>query len=578
MKPPARFLNTQEALPLVDDAAFLARVEWLAGQMGLRPPPVRLVRSVGGEQSALALAGGLVAPSLVVMDGILHRLSSDERDAIIGHELAHIANRSLWFLTSAWPLAATASVLMAIFVPPQVAITFALLMYVGVQRMVSRNFEYDCDRRAANVIGFRTMISALGKIHAAHLLCNEGWLSALVYAIATHPSRDERLAALYDAAPPDDRPEPTWSADDVRWRHRWARMAGLACLSGLLVFPLWYVFAPSWVPVAGLLVLGLAPWMLLLVASLRATRFERRRRRAPSRSRWRWATLGTMLSIVALGTLWGSGSAMDVVIESRLGLPADIVRAAASLALLVVMLLLLRPWRDRSQRLQRDVDLAVQRHDFAEVVRLWKESPDKFAKAPALRHAAAVSLALTGKREEAVDQLRQLVEDEPRFPLPRISLTMILCDQGEYAAALAANEPLLDLLPRDPAPVRQQAWCLRLVGRLDEAEEAVQRSLALEADSGRAEAIAAAIAIDRGDLARAGELLDVAERHDPGTSFVETIKAELALARGDETAARTQLERAADVCRANPFAMLDQYLAGLRARAPQQQELVVDPP
>ena len=47
-----------------------------------------------------AFAGGLPAPSLAVTDGILHRLSASERDAIIGHELAHVANRSLWVLVS----------------------------------------------------------------------------------------------------------------------------------------------------------------------------------------------------------------------------------------------------------------------------------------------------------------------------------------------------------------------------------------------------------------------------------------------------------------------------------------------
>ncbi len=570
LKPPARLLHTKEALPLVEDAPFQQRVTWLAGQLDLPPPPVRLIRSVGGELSALALAGGLVSPSLVVTDGILHRLASDERDAIIGHELAHLANHSLWFLVSVCPIAMTGGVLMSAVVSPAVAMAFSLLLYVGLQRMVSRHFEYDCDRRAAEVIGFPTMMSALTKIHAAHVLSNTGWLSTLLYATATHPSRDERLAALADAAPPDDRPPITWSVTEVRWRRWGTRLAGLAWLAGLIGWPLWYLRWPSWVPVAGLAILGMIPWILLLIASLRATRFERRRQMTPTRfGGFRsWAVL--LVSLLLVAVWWGLDGGLDPLMEDVFGNEEPHLTGSWSTSLVGGLLLfltfLMLPLLSRSAQLKRKVNLAVQRHDFAEVVRLCEKSPRGFARDPALRHAAAVSLALTGQREPAIDELRQLVEAEPKYAQPRISLSMLLCDEGEYTAALEANEPLLSLLPRDPAPWRQQAWCLRMLGRADEADEALQRAREQDPASGRAEAIAAALAIDRGDLAEADRLLKVAERQDPGTGFVEAVSVELALALHDGIRTREHLDRARAASRANPFALLDKYVAGLASR------------
>ena len=64
--------------------------------MNVPVPLVRLRPSITGSQQALAFAGCLPAPQLVVSDGILQRLSPAERDAIVAHELGHVANGSLW--------------------------------------------------------------------------------------------------------------------------------------------------------------------------------------------------------------------------------------------------------------------------------------------------------------------------------------------------------------------------------------------------------------------------------------------------------------------------------------------------
>jgi len=117
------------------------------------------------------------------------------------------------------------------FLPASIAVPFGMALFVGLKRLVSRPYELDCDRRAARAIGFRETAAALAKIHAVHPIRNSGLLSLLVYATATHPSREIRLAALRDAAPVTDRPDIDLSEPRIRWqrpRHirRFRRLAG----------------------------------------------------------------------------------------------------------------------------------------------------------------------------------------------------------------------------------------------------------------------------------------------------------------------------------------------------------------
>ena len=72
--------------------------------MNVPVPVVRLWPSNTGSQQAQAFAGCLPAPQLVVTDGILHRLSAVECDAVVAHELGHVANGSLWLLTAVIPV------------------------------------------------------------------------------------------------------------------------------------------------------------------------------------------------------------------------------------------------------------------------------------------------------------------------------------------------------------------------------------------------------------------------------------------------------------------------------------------
>ncbi len=154
-------------LPLVDDPGFVARVAQLALAMNIDPPRTRLFRTVGGQQRISAWAHGLAKPAIVIADGVLHRLRPAERDAIMAHEIGHIANHSLWLMSLVGPLTCLGSVAVEASFRFDLAATFGFLLYVGLRRVVSRPIEADCDRRAGRAIGFQQTISALSKVHAA---------------------------------------------------------------------------------------------------------------------------------------------------------------------------------------------------------------------------------------------------------------------------------------------------------------------------------------------------------------------------------------------------------------------------
>lgn len=79
-----RFLR---ACPMAAEAALLTRVAALAGRLGLAPPAVRILQL----DAPLAVTGGLRRPSIVLSTWLLDRLDAAELQAVLTHELAHLA-------------------------------------------------------------------------------------------------------------------------------------------------------------------------------------------------------------------------------------------------------------------------------------------------------------------------------------------------------------------------------------------------------------------------------------------------------------------------------------------------------
>jgi Zn-dependent protease with chaperone function len=567
---PVRWKHAKGAPPLVDDPAVLGRMQELAARMGLRLPVVRMVHSPSSQKWTIAMVSGLAAPSVLIGDGILHRLSEDECDAIIAHELAHLANRTFWFFALLITAVTVAMVVAAAFVPFWVALGFGFALFVGLHATISRQLELDCDRRAARAMGFRRAASALFKIHADQPFRRSPWLEFLIGATSTHPSRDERLAALHAIAPAEDQPQVEWHPANVRRRQFASALAcavWLLCLAGCLA---WARRSPGgWLPAIPLVVLGMTPTLLLLLGMRRSARRHARRTRVG----FRWRTLlGWTLAAVfgglaiAIWTGWLNVTGrpdLDEVAAWGLGLAAFL-----SCSLLQSL--------DRSLPVKRKLEVAIQSGDYQAGLALGVKHPRIVARSPGLRHDLALVRAVVGERREAIAELEKLCRDVPKLKQTWITLANLYADEGEHERALELATELTQALRNDPAGPILTARALRKLGRLDEAEAAARKVLEKEPELGDAQAVLAGVLLDRGDLAGAREHLAQAERFTPGTTGVSVLAAEIALAAGDPRAAALVGEAEVSA-RRNRFAFMDRQAAALAARVKPPDPPVLEP-
>lgn len=435
---PLRRPGSSVALPLIDDPPLLARVESVARRLGVAMPRVRLIGTVG-EMQALAGVGGIQAPSLLLADGILHRLSPAEQDGIIAHELAHIRNGSLWALPAAAAVATTlAIVLMDSNVAAWLVSFAAFSLFPAVYAVANRYIELDCDLRAARAVGFVEMATALDKIHAVHLLGGRGWLTHLFYAVATHPAGPVRYewlrARSAGALPPRPQDEP------ARRLHRICSSVAFAALVAALTAGRLFqgraptvAFALLMAPLACVLLL-----CVLLMRRIQAANKERFRQRPPGK---RLALAGA--GSLGLGFALGLGAkplavALLTAGASRAGIWVwNVMPLVAVAALLCGTAVLF--WGalrfNRWQKLQLAMTAALARHDYRNAIGLLRARPGMLKRDPSLRYALAVALFLAGEREAALADLVRLVEE--RLPAALLLLAH-LARGSDPARALAS--------------------------------------------------------------------------------------------------------------------------------------------
>lgn len=201
MKPPNLTYVGKEALPECDSPEMLSRIDQLSKRIGVATPTVRTQRAMNhARDSAAAFVGGLAPHSIVLYDTVLSQLREDEQDAIIGHELGHVANRSIWVYTAVFPLTMTAMICLSFLGGGFFGVLAGSALRAGLFRLMSRRFEYDCDRRAALATSPDAVARGLRRIYAGHVLGKSGLMSDIVHSTATHPSLNERIHAMRELA------------------------------------------------------------------------------------------------------------------------------------------------------------------------------------------------------------------------------------------------------------------------------------------------------------------------------------------------------------------------------------------
>ncbi len=552
-----RFGRSPSAAPhLLEDAAVLNRIAQIASGLKIAPPATRLVRSTSSLQHNHALITGLAAPTMVLFDGILYRLSEEERDAIIAHELAHLANHTFWYWLVADTLCGVAVVAVSAYYPIWVVLALGVALLTGARLVLTRRLELDCDRRAARAIGHRRAASALWKIHADQPF--RGLNEFLISAVSTHPSRDERLAAVYRDAPMDDKPEIEWDSR-MLWRRRTAAWTAAALWLTVIVACLgWGYYAPgSYWPALPLVLMIVARIVLFRLGLAKALRRQSRL----LRTRTRWVTRFAWLAFILLGCF---------LIAQIFGLTEPYLSGEASVVLLptsflACLAILLLSNRDRAKKLKQQILIAIQTGDHLKALNLAERNLAVVARDTKLRYNYALLRVILGRREEALSDLERLRRDDPGFKMTWLVLIHLYTDEGEYARALELASQLSRDLPGEPTGSLAESWLLRKLGRLDEAETRAHDALRIEPRSGEAHLTLAAVAFDWGDLDGAHEQLAQAERITPGSVAGALLAAEIALATNAADAEAT-VRRAVNAAKNNPLSFTQKRVADLACR------------
>jgi Zn-dependent protease with chaperone function/tetratricopeptide (TPR) repeat protein len=566
MLPPLNKLS-RPALPLVLDEELNSRVALIAVAMRISPPVVRKRQIVNGATMIAAWASGLPQPSLVVTDGLLHRLAPEERDAILAHEMAHIANHSLWPLSAVFPASCVFALLAAGKHDIPLALLLGIFFGMGLRRIVSRFFEADCDRRAARATSYPRMISALYKVHAVHQLRNQGLWQLMAYSVATHPSREVRLSlqirasrrtakslagtqidvALSATAPIDETGGTAFVFSPRRfWIHRAASsFAVLVWVAGLVASWRAVAIDPTW----PLLSLIFAPTVFMRLAVRPEARRNARRARLPSDRSWiGLAKLGGLAFASAISIT----AMIDLVEFGRFYVWAGCLAFAA--VGIAIFIFRRQPWT------RRHFHQALHEQDFEKALRIGGAN-QRLRNDPKVRLLLSILEIVTGNHEPGIAQLEELVRKHPKYRFPPLVLSEALLDIGQPDRALQTASAAVQQAPKDPLPHAQVARALRLLGRHEEAWAAATKSLELDTDNAFAEAVLASLMLDAGSPQEARRHIERALDLSPGGAYCLVIQAQLFLSSGNLPAAEEGVKAAVAAVQHQPFALLKREIA-----------------
>ena len=204
---------------------LLATVERQAREAGIGMPEVAVYD--GPEINAFATGANRNKALVAVSTGLLHNMSEDEAEAVLGHEIAHVANGDMVTMALLQGVLNTFVIVLARIVGGFIdsalsgnregggrgfayyIIVFVLEMVFGlvatmISMWFSRHREVRADAGGAHLAGRQKMIAALERLKVNH---GQSTLPTQIAAFGiaggaarklfmSHPPLDERIAAL----------------------------------------------------------------------------------------------------------------------------------------------------------------------------------------------------------------------------------------------------------------------------------------------------------------------------------------------------------------------------------------------
>ena len=198
-----------------------------AAKIGM--PEVALYQSP--DMNAFATGANKNNALVAISTGLLENMSQAEAEAVIGHEISHVANGDMVTLTLVQGVVNTFVIFLARLIASVIdnatrgnnnqgglgtmayfIVVFVLEMILGVLASIivawfSRKREYSADIGGAKLAGKSAMIGALEKLKSSQESQLEGSMMAfginnkskMLSLFASHPPLEERIAALRNA-------------------------------------------------------------------------------------------------------------------------------------------------------------------------------------------------------------------------------------------------------------------------------------------------------------------------------------------------------------------------------------------
>ena len=205
------------------EAWLLNTVDNQARQLGLKRPEVAIYDAP--EQNAFATGPSRNNSLVAVSTGLLHGMTREEVEAVLAHEMSHVANGDMVTLTLIQGVVNTFVVFLSRIIANMVAgnnsdeegaessgtfflVSMVLQILFGflasfIVMWFSRKREYRADAGAAKLVGAPKMIAALERLKGNGTSTLPKEMNAMGIAggekdslLSTHPTLDNRIAAL----------------------------------------------------------------------------------------------------------------------------------------------------------------------------------------------------------------------------------------------------------------------------------------------------------------------------------------------------------------------------------------------